>query len=64
MKTKMTPAEVMVEYLDVTADRAVAIMQACDTTFTGTKWNEAAFRDIIMTAKTVNKAIDKIARNS
>ena len=63
MKTKMTPAEVMFEYLDVTADRAIDIMQACETTFTGTKWDEAGFRDIIMTAKAVNKAIDKIARN-
>lgn len=59
MKTKMTPAEVMAEYLDINNARAKKIMQVCDTTLDGSKWHVASFMQIILTAKSVDKALIK-----
>ena len=60
MKTKMTPAEVMAEYLDIDSQKAAQIMVACDTTLDGSKWDSASFIQIIWTAKAVNKALAKV----
>jgi hypothetical protein len=52
----MTATQVIVEVLDVTEAKALEIQQLADTTFDGSKWNEATFTQIVRTAQYVNKA--------
>ena len=53
----MNATQTIVEVLDVTTEQANNVQRLCDSTLDGSKWDEASFRQIIMTAKYVLKAV-------
>jgi hypothetical protein len=58
---KMNATETMIEVLDVTEAQAIEVQNLMGTTYDGSKWDEASYRQIIITAQYVLKAIAKAA---
>ena len=55
----MNATQAIVEVLGVSIEQAETIQKMHDTTFDGSKWSDASFNQIIITAIYVNKAIEK-----
>ena len=47
----------IIEVLGVTEEQALYIQEIHDTTFDGSKWDEASYRQVIITAMYVQKAV-------
>jgi hypothetical protein len=55
----MTATQAIVDILGVSIERAETIQKIYDTTLDGSKWSDASFNQIIITANHVNKEIEK-----
>lgn len=53
----MTAIAAITDVLGYSADEVSRIMAACDTTLDGSKWSEASFNQVIITAQYVGKAV-------
>ena len=52
-----TATMAITDVLGYSADEVSRIMAACDTTLDGSKWSEASYSQVILTATYVGKAV-------